>query len=64
MAKIIAMRWTEKWMWCWCASCARRATGIRHRLDRRTGWTYLGDYAGKVAGSTEYIEDEKETHSG
>jgi predicted phosphoribosyltransferase len=25
-----------------------------------TGWTYLGDYAGKVAGSTEYIEDEKE----
>src|SRR3989338_5004621 len=26
-----------------------------------TGWTYLGDYAGRVAGSTEYIEAEKET---
>ena len=26
-----------------------------------SGWTYLGDYAGRVAGSTEYIEDEKET---
>src|SRR3990167_8962298 len=26
-----------------------------------TGWTYLGDYAGRVAGSTQYIESEKET---
>lgn len=26
-----------------------------------TGWTYLGDYAGRVAGSTQYIDDEKET---
>ena len=26
-----------------------------------TGWTYLGDYAGRVAGSTQYIEAEKET---
>lgn len=24
-----------------------------------TGWTYLADYAGRVAGSTEYIETEK-----
>ncbi|OGS99967.1 MAG: phosphoribosyl transferase [Gallionellales bacterium RIFCSPLOWO2_12_FULL_59_22] len=24
-----------------------------------TGWTYLGDYAGRVAGSQEYIESEK-----
>jgi len=26
-----------------------------------TGWTYLGDYAGRVGGSSEYIEAEKET---
>lgn len=26
-----------------------------------TGWTYLGDYAGHVAGSSQYIETEKET---
>ena len=26
-----------------------------------SGWTYLGDYAGRVAGSTQYIESEKET---
>jgi len=26
-----------------------------------SGWTYLGDYARHVAGSTQYIEDEKET---
>ncbi len=26
-----------------------------------TGWTYLGDYAQHVAGSSQYIEDEKET---
>jgi putative phosphoribosyl transferase len=26
-----------------------------------TGWTYLGDYAQHVAGSAQYIEDEKET---
>ncbi|OGA35608.1 MAG: phosphoribosyl transferase [Betaproteobacteria bacterium RIFCSPLOWO2_12_61_14] len=26
-----------------------------------SGWTYLGDYAGRVAGSTQYIEAEKET---
>src|SRR4030066_1817363 len=26
-----------------------------------SGWTYLGDYAGGVAGSTQYIEAEKET---
>lgn len=26
-----------------------------------TGWTYLGDYARHVAGSSQYIEDEKET---
>ena len=26
-----------------------------------TGWTYLGDYAKHVAGSSQYIEDEKET---
>ena len=26
-----------------------------------TGWTYLGDYAGRVAGSQQYIEAEKET---
>ena len=25
-----------------------------------TGWTYLGDYAGRVGGSSEYIEAEKE----
>jgi len=25
-----------------------------------TGWTYLGDYAGRVGGSSEYIEGEKE----
>lgn len=25
-----------------------------------TGWTYLGDYAGRVAGSPEYIESEKQ----
>jgi putative phosphoribosyl transferase len=25
-----------------------------------TGWTYLGDYAGRVGGSAEYIEAEKE----
>jgi len=25
-----------------------------------TGWTYLGDYAGQVGGSTQYIEAEKE----
>ena len=25
-----------------------------------TGWTYLGDYAGRVAGSSRYIETEKE----
>jgi putative phosphoribosyl transferase len=25
-----------------------------------TGWTYLGDYAGRVGGSSEYIETEKE----
>lgn len=25
-----------------------------------TGWTYLGDYAGHVAGTQRYIEDEKE----
>jgi predicted phosphoribosyltransferase len=26
-----------------------------------TGWTYLGDYAGRVGGSSQYIEAEKET---
>jgi len=26
-----------------------------------TGWTYLGDYAGQVGGSSQYIEAEKET---
>jgi len=26
-----------------------------------SGWTYLGDYAGRVAGNTQYIESEKET---
>lgn len=26
-----------------------------------SGWTYLGDYARHVAGSTEYIEEEKQT---
>ena len=26
-----------------------------------SGWTYLGDYAGRVGGSPEYIEAEKET---
>jgi len=26
-----------------------------------SGWTYLGDYAGRVAGSSQYIEAEKET---
>jgi predicted phosphoribosyltransferase len=26
-----------------------------------SGWTYLGDYARHVAGSSQYIEDEKET---
>src|SRR4030067_291406 len=25
-----------------------------------SGWTYLGDYAGRVGGSTQYIEAEKE----
>jgi putative phosphoribosyl transferase len=25
-----------------------------------TGWTYLGDYAGRVGGSSQYIADEKE----
>ena len=25
-----------------------------------TGWTYLGDYAGRVGGSAQYIEAEKE----
>ena len=26
-----------------------------------SGWTYLGDYAGRVGGSSQYIEAEKET---
>ncbi len=49
-----------RWMWCWCANCARLAT----RNSPSARWTrpaghYLGDYAGRVAGSREYIENEK-----
>jgi putative phosphoribosyl transferase len=29
-----------------------------------SGWTYLGDYAGQVGGSSQYIEAEKETQLG